>query len=60
MRAGGLYSRWSQSFAGVLRFRDGDTVSIRGVVLRTDEKEIVVGLSRGISQKRMAAEQMRL
>ncbi len=49
-----------QPFAGVLRFRDGETGSIEGVVLRSDEKEMVVGLSSGVSLKRMMAEQIRL
>ena len=49
-----------QSFAGVLRFRDGETVSVEGVVLRSDEKEMFVRFSSGVSMKRMMAEQIRL
>ncbi|MEO2017192.1 MAG: PilZ domain-containing protein [Fuerstiella sp.] len=49
-----------QTFAGVLRFRDGETVSIEGVVVRSDEKEMIVRFSSGISMKRMVAEQIRL
>ena len=52
--------RPDEPFAGVLRFRDGETASIEGVVLRTGERETVVRLSRGISLKRMVAEQMRV
>jgi hypothetical protein len=44
----------------VLRFRDGETVSIEGVVVRSDEKEMIVRFSSGISMKRMVAEQIRL
>ena len=57
---GGCTVRRDQPFAGVLRFRDGETVSIEGVVLRSDEKEMVVGLSSGVSLKRMMTEQIRL
>lgn len=35
-----------QPFVGLLRFGDGETVSVEGVVQRSDEKEVVVDLSR--------------
>jgi len=49
-----------QPFAGVLRFQDGETVSIEGVVLRSDRIAMVVRLSSGVSAKRMVADQIRL
>ncbi len=49
-----------QRFAGVLRFEDGETLGIEGVVLRSDGKESVLKLAQGISQKRIVAEQIRL
>jgi hypothetical protein len=49
-----------QSFVGVVRFQDGETNSIVGVVLRIDENKMVVKLSKGISLRRMMAEQIRL
>lgn len=58
--AGGCAVRLHQTFAGVLRFNDGGTTPIVGVVLRLDGSEIVVKLSKGISLKRMLSEQIRL
>jgi len=58
--SGGCAVRQRQTFAGVLRFSDGDTTPIVGVVLRLEDSEIVVKLSKGISLKRMIAEQIRL
>jgi hypothetical protein len=49
-----------QPLAGLVHFRDGETVSIEGVVLRVDETEVVVKLSSGLSLKRMLDEQRRL
>ena len=49
-----------QSFAGVIRFKDGVTVSIVGVVVRSDEKEMVVELTKGINLGRMTEEQRRI
>lgn len=60
MLAGGCAVRLGQAFAGVLRFKDGGTHPIVGVVIRLDDSEIVVQLSKGISLKRMIAEQSRL
>ena len=56
----GCTVRLGQSFAGVVQFQDGETNSIVGVVLRIDENKMVVKLSKGISLKRMMAEQIRL
>jgi hypothetical protein len=58
--AGGCAGRLRQTFAGVLRFNDGGTTPIVGVVLRWDDSEIVVKLAKGISLKRMLSEQIRL
>ena len=49
-----------QTFAGVIRFRDGETVAIEGVVLRSEEEEMIVRFSSGVSMKHMVAEQIRL
>jgi hypothetical protein len=56
----GCAVRLGQSFAGVVRFQDGETNSIVGIVLRIDANKMVVKLSKGISLKRMMAEQIRL
>jgi hypothetical protein len=53
-------ARPGQHFAGVVRFRDGEAVSIVGVVLRFDDEEMVVELTRGISLGRMTSEQRRI
>jgi len=58
--AGGCAVRLRQTFAGVLRFKDGGNEPIVGVVIRFDHSEIVVKLSKGISLKRMIAEQSRV
>jgi hypothetical protein len=58
--AGACAVRLGQSFAGILRFKDGGTVPIVGVVIRLDHDEIVVKLSKGISLKCMIAEQSRV
>ena len=60
MLASGCAVRLRQTFAGVLRFKDGDTTPIVGVVLRLEGSEMVVKLSKGVSLKRMIAEQSRL
>ena len=57
---GGCAVRLRQTFAGVIRFKDGGTTPIVGVVIRFHDCEIVVELSKGISLKRMIAEQSRL
>jgi len=49
-----------QSFAGVVEFEDGETNPIVGVVLRLVENKMIVKLSKGISLRRMMAEQIRL
>ena len=56
----GCAVRLGQSFVGVVRFQDGETNSIVGVVLRIDENRMAVKLSKGISLRRMMAEQIRL
>jgi preprotein translocase subunit YajC len=56
----GCAVRLGQSFVAVIRFQDGETNSIVGVVLRIDEKKMVVKLSKGVSLKRMMAEQIRI
>jgi hypothetical protein len=60
MLAKGCAVRLHQTFAGVLRFKDGDTTPVVGVVLRWEGDEMVVKLSQGISLKRMIAEQSRI
>jgi hypothetical protein len=52
--------RVGQFFAGVIRFKDAGIVPIVGVVLRFDEREMVVKLTIGISFNRMMAEQRRI
>ena len=56
----GCAVRVGQSFAGVVEFEDGETNSIVGVVLRIDANKMIVKLSKGISLRRMMAEQIRL
>jgi len=56
----GCAVRLGQSFAGVVQFEDGETNPIVGVVLRIAENKMVVKLSKGISLRRMMAEQIRL
>ena len=56
----GCAVRLGQSFAGVVQFEDGETNSIVGVVLRIDANKMIVKLSKGISLRRMMAEQIRL
>jgi hypothetical protein len=56
----GCAVRLGQSFVGVIQFQDGETNSIVGVVLRIDETKMAVKLSKGISLRRMMAEQIRL
>ena len=50
---GSYVFRRDQPFAGVLRFRYGMNVSIEGVVLRSDKKELIVALSKGPSREQM-------
>ncbi len=49
-----------QPFAGTLCFPDGESTAVEGIVMRSDEYEIVVALSRGVSLNRMVKEQSRL
>ena len=49
-----------QLFAGVVRFKDGGIAPVVGVVLRSDEREMIVKFTKGISFNRMMAEQMRI
>ena len=46
-----------QAFTGVVRFHDGSAVFIAGTVLRSDEEEVAVQLSTGLSMSRMIQEQ---
>jgi hypothetical protein len=46
MLASGCPVRLGQTFAGVLRFNDGDTTPIVGIVLRWDDAETVVKLTK--------------
>lgn len=46
--------------SGTILFHDHETVAIEGTVLRVDEKEMVVGLTRLVTLKRMIAEQIRI
>ncbi|MDG1513698.1 MAG: PilZ domain-containing protein [Mariniblastus sp.] len=48
----------SEAFAGDVVFHDGESISIEGSVLRTHGNEVAVQLSKGISIKRMLAEQI--
>jgi len=45
---------------GSIQFTDGETVDIVGNVIWSDEREIAIGLSKGISLQRMVREQARL
>jgi len=56
----GCAVRLGQSFVGVIQFQDGETNPIVGVVLRIDEGRMAVKLSKGISLRRMMAEQIRI
>ena len=56
----GCAVRLGQSFVGVIQFQDGEINPIVGVVLRIDEGRMAVKLSKGISLRRMMAEQIRL
>jgi hypothetical protein len=56
----GCAVRPGQSFVGVIEFQDGETNSIVGVVLRIVENKMAVKLAKGISLRRMMAEQIRL
>jgi hypothetical protein len=49
-----------QPFAGHLRFRDGATVAIEGVVARVDGDQGALLLPRGVSLNRMLAEQRQI
>jgi hypothetical protein len=49
-----------QPFTGSLRFRDGETVLVRGAVLRIGEREAALQVLAGVSARRMMAEQRRL
>jgi len=56
----GCAVRLGQSFVGVIQFQDGETNPIVGVVLRIAANKMAVKLSKGISLRRMMAEQIRL
>ena len=50
----------NQPVSGVPRFGDGEHICIEGVVMRCDEETMALELSKGVSMKRMLAEQSRL
>jgi len=58
--AGACVIQKGDPLEGILQFRTGETISIEGVVLRSDEEKVVVTLSSGISLETMLAEQIRL
>ncbi len=47
-------------FTGVLRFSNGESDTVEGVILRASESELVANLQRGVSLKRMLSEQVRI
>ncbi|NQV26910.1 MAG: PilZ domain-containing protein [Rhodopirellula sp.] len=49
-----------ESFKGFVRFNDGESDSVEGVVLRVSDSEVVANLKHGVSLKRMISEQVRL
>ena len=49
-----------RNFAGIVRFKDGGTAPIVGVVLRADDAEMVVQLTKRIDFRRMLSEQRRV
>ena len=49
-----------RNFAGVIRFKDGGTAALVGVVVRAGETEMVVQLSKRIDFRRMLIEQRRV
>ena len=44
----------------ILRFSDGESDTVEGVVLRASENELVANLKRGVSLKRLMSEQIRM
>lgn len=46
-----------EEISGLIRFRDGHTENVTGNVLRIDAHNVVVQLSKGISQQRVMQEQ---
>jgi hypothetical protein len=49
-----------EAFTGVLRFSNGESDTVEGVVLRSTPDEVVVKLTTGVTLKRMMSEQIRL
>lgn len=49
-----------EPFTGVLRFSDGESDSVEGVIIRASESELVANLTQGVTLKRMMSEQIRL
>jgi hypothetical protein len=47
-----------QAIAGTLIFKDGERVDVEGSVLRFDGQETIIQFSKGVSLKRMLAEQI--
>ena len=49
-----------EPFSGVVRFSNGESESVEGVVLRVSGNEVVANLKRGVTLKRMMSEQIRI
>lgn len=49
-----------EPFSGILRFSNGESDTIEGVVLRASESELVANLKPGVTLKRMMSEQIRM
>lgn len=49
-----------EPFTGVLRFSNGESDSVEGVVLRSTQDEVVANLTSGVTLKRMMSEQIRI
>lgn len=49
-----------EPFSGVVRFGNGESDSVEGVVLRVSDNEVVANLKRGVTLKRMMSEQIRI
>lgn len=50
----------NESFSGTIQFRNGESDSVAGTVLRSSPEEVVASLNQGISLKRMMSEQIRI
>ncbi len=58
--AGGYEPRPDQPIVAVIQFADGQTMTVEGVVLRVDQEWLTLRFTKGVSQKRMLWEQVRL